>query len=231
MEEVVGTGQATQALQRHEKWTKEDDELLRTAVQTFGRGKWQEVSLHVPGRSALQCLHRYTKVLQSNPLPSSWSLPEDQQLRTWVQTHGPTQWSQCADSIPERSGKQCRERWVNALNPCVKVGEWTEEEDQTLLREFERVGAKWTEVAKSLPGRSESSVKSRFYSNMRKLRPQRLTPSSDGSALDPERVETGMQVFNLLKYMQKLESMLSCTREEIGVLENAIDQEVNTSLS
>jgi len=100
-----------------------------------------------------------------------------------------------------------------------------------LLREFERVGAKWTEVAKSLPGRSESSVKSHFYSNMRKLRPQRLTPSSDGSALDPERVETGMQVFNLLKYMQKLESMLSCTREEIGVLENAIDQEVNTSLS
>lgn len=228
MEEVVGAGQATKTPQRREKWTKEEDELLRIAVQTFGPGKWQQVSLHVPGRSALQCLHRWTKAL---PLSSTWSVQEDHQLRIWVQTHGPTQWSQCSVHIPGRSGKQCRERWVNALNSSVKVGEWTEEEDQVILREFERVGAKWSEVAQALPGRTESSIKSRFYSNLRKLRPQRLVSSSDSSAVDSERIETGMQIFNLLKYMQKLEGMLSCTREEIGLLENAIDQEVKAPSS
>ena len=32
-----------------------------------------------------------------------------------------------ADSLPNRTGKQCRERWYNHLSGGIKKGEWTEE--------------------------------------------------------------------------------------------------------
>jgi hypothetical protein len=31
--------------------------------------------------------------------------------------------------LPGRIGKQCRERWFNHLDPSIKKGEWTREEE------------------------------------------------------------------------------------------------------
>jgi len=38
--------------------------------------------------------------------------------------------------IKGRSGKQCRERWFNNLNPNVKKGNWTAEEDQIIFQQY-----------------------------------------------------------------------------------------------
>ena len=53
-----------------------------------------------------------------------------------------------------RTGKQCRERYNNHLNPNIKKGDWCEEEDQMLMRMNELYGNKWTKIAQFLPGRS-----------------------------------------------------------------------------
>ena len=37
-------------------------------------------------------------------------------------------------SIRHRSGKKCRERWINHLKPEVSKSIWTPDEEQTLLR-------------------------------------------------------------------------------------------------
>jgi len=39
-----------------------------------------------------------------------------------------------------RSGKQCRERWVNHLKPEVKKGGWTHEEDELILQKQAELG-------------------------------------------------------------------------------------------
>lgn len=227
MKEVLPFPQAADDCQRQCKWTKEEDELLCIAVQTHDSGNWHQVSTHVPGRSPIQCLHRWTK-LHSTSHTATWSAQEDQQLRAWVQAKGPAKWVQCALNLPGRSGKQCRERWIHTLNPNGKIGNWTQEEDQILLKEFERVGAKWTEIVQALPGRTESSVKTRFYSSVCKLRPKSSVSVAERCGFDsigatePGRRETAMQVLTLLRCMQKLEGMLSYTREEIIGLEDAI---------
>ena len=58
-----------------------------------------------------------------------WQEEEDEKLLEWVKNNGPCKWSICAENIQGRSGKQCRERWFNNLNPNVKKGGWTQQED------------------------------------------------------------------------------------------------------
>lgn len=49
-----------------------------------------------------------------------WSPEEDGILSGLVSNLGARNWSLIARGIPGRSGKSCRLRWCNQLDPCVK---------------------------------------------------------------------------------------------------------------
>lgn len=51
-------------------------------------------------------------------------------------------WNHIADKIPNRNGKQCRERWCNHLRPDLKKGDWTDAEDEFILKYQSRIGNK-----------------------------------------------------------------------------------------
>lgn len=42
-------------------------------------------------------------------------------------------WSDVAELLPGRLGKQCRERWFNHLDPSVKKTPWSPREDEILF--------------------------------------------------------------------------------------------------
>jgi len=46
------------------KWTEEEDLLLKRLVIQLGPKNWKKVSISIPNRTAVQCLHRWTKILQ-----------------------------------------------------------------------------------------------------------------------------------------------------------------------
>jgi myb proto-oncogene protein len=69
-----------------------------------------------------------------------------------------------------RNGKQCRERWVNFLNPEIKKDPFTLTEDIMILEKRLSIGNKWSEIIKEMPGRTENNVKNRFnmmYKNIK----------------------------------------------------------------
>ena len=172
------------------RWSAEEDELLKKIVPFYGEKQWRKISQHMKGRSAIQCLHRWTKILKPGLVKGPWTTEEDHKLYDWVSKEGPTKWSQCAQIIIGRSGKQCRERWFNNLNPVVKKGNWSIEEDDLIFKLYMQFGSSWSKIAKHLKGRTENSIKNRFYSTIRKI-------AADRKKMNQVKQEDNLNELNL----------------------------------
>ena len=46
-----------------------------------------------------------------------------------------------------RTGKQCRERYINHLKEFVRKDCWSEEEEDELLKLYRRYGSQWTKIS------------------------------------------------------------------------------------
>lgn len=95
-------------------------------------------------------------------------------LRELVVELGETHWGLIAKMIEShldkisRTGKQCRERWHNHLNPIISKNSWTENEKNKILELHDIYGNRWSKIARNLEGRTDNAVKNFFYSNLRK---------------------------------------------------------------
>ena len=63
-----------------------------------------------------------------------WTEEEDKQLVRLVAQYGAKRWSYIATFLSGRIGKQCRERYLNHLDPSLNKETWSPEEDQVIYR-------------------------------------------------------------------------------------------------
>ncbi|XP_011086359.1 transcription factor MYB63 [Sesamum indicum] len=98
-----------------------------------------------------------------------WSPAEDLRLTNFIQIHGHSNWR----ALPKqaglmRCGKSCRLRWINYLRPDVKRGNFTPEEEQTIINLHNSIGNKWSKIASYLPGRTDNEIKNVWNTHLKK---------------------------------------------------------------
>jgi len=87
-----------------------------------------------------------------------------------------------------RGAKHCRERYFNHLDPNINHAEWTAEEDRILQEAYAEHGSAWTKIAKLLSGRTDNSIKNRWYCQARKN--ARKVNNSAATAVSEEEQST-----------------------------------------
>ncbi|XP_027061061.2 transcription factor MYB63 [Coffea arabica] len=98
-----------------------------------------------------------------------WSPAEDYRLISFIQKQGHANWR----ALPKqagllRCGKSCRLRWINYLRPDVKRGNFTPEEEQTIINLHNALGNKWSKIASHLPGRTDNEIKNVWNTHLKK---------------------------------------------------------------
>ncbi|WOG97935.1 hypothetical protein DCAR_0417276 [Daucus carota subsp. sativus] len=98
-----------------------------------------------------------------------WSPAEDMKLAAFIQKNGHGNWR----SLPKlagllRCGKSCRLRWINYLSPSVKRGNFTLQEEETIIKLHDLYGNRWSKIAAELPGRTDNEIKNVWNTHLKK---------------------------------------------------------------
>ena len=154
------------------RWTDSDYNSLISLVKSLGED-WPAISNHLPHKTPHQCMQKF-KNSQKSVKRGNWAEDEDKLLLGWVKANGPTRWTECSKLIYGRCGKQCRERWINILNPKVKKGNWNDHEQSIIFEQLRAFKTSWSSMTDVLEGRTENAIKNYFYSSLRRLRASKV---------------------------------------------------------
>ncbi|TKS79198.1 snRNA-activating protein complex subunit 4 [Collichthys lucidus] len=144
-------------------------EDLRSFWQNFlhpsiNKSSWsqQEVEeLKETGRTAFLCLQTFQRFVSGSLRRGSWTPSEDALLRELVdkmRIGNFIPYSQMSYFMEGRDPSQLLYRWAQALDPSLKRGPWTPDEDQAVSRYGEK---DWWKIRFEVPGRTDSSCRDR----------------------------------------------------------------------
>ncbi|XP_044487213.1 transcription factor WER-like [Mangifera indica] len=98
-----------------------------------------------------------------------WTEEEDKILTDYIRVHGKGKWNRVAKVTGlKRCGKSCRLRWINYLSPSVKRGNFSEEEEDLIIRLHNLLGNRWSLIAGRVPGRTDNQVKNHWNTHLSK---------------------------------------------------------------
>ncbi|NXY08789.1 SNPC4 protein, partial [Pteruthius melanotis] len=148
------------------EWTEEEIEALKEIAAKHNYLDWQTIAQELgTNRTPFQCLQKY-QIYNKDLKRKEWTRDEDRMLLELVQemrvgSHIP--YKKIAYYMEGRDSAQLIYRWMKSVDPSLKKGPWTAEEDAMLMAAVKKYGAKdWYKIRTEVPGRSDAQCRERY---------------------------------------------------------------------
>ncbi|CAA2986042.1 transcription factor MYB74-like [Olea europaea var. sylvestris] len=158
-----------------------------------------------------------------------WTLEEDKKLIEYIHEHGTGRWQLLPEKAGlNRCGKSCRLRWTNYLRPDIKRGNFSHDEEQTIIHLHSLHGNKWSTIASHLPGRTDNEIKNFWNTNLRKkllrsgIDPNTHQPITDANLLNLLPTSSFTNSMDPWQYVLKLQADQVTEFAKIRVLQNIL---------
>ncbi|NXL22818.1 SNPC4 protein, partial [Setophaga kirtlandii] len=149
-----------------EEWTEEELDRLKQIAAEHDCLDWQSIAQELgTNRTPFQCLQKY-QLYNKDLKRKEWTKDEDQMLLELVQemrvgSHIP--YKKIAYYMEGRDSAQLIYRWTKSVDPSLKKGPWTPEEDAMLMAAVKKYKEKdWYKIRREVPGRSDAQCRDRY---------------------------------------------------------------------
>mmetsp|Transcript_21099 Transcript_21099/g.30494 ORF Transcript_21099/g.30494 Transcript_21099/m.30494 type:complete len:481 (+) Transcript_21099:131-1573(+) len=143
-------------------WSEDEERRLILAVLAYGE---QKLSPRCSSQNADEEVRHHTNSESSSNAGHDDTNDDTQKSQMRFL------WKKIAPLVPGRDPVQCREKWMNVLDPFIDRGPFRPEEDEVIIRETAGLdfapgdefgsslsGFKWARLAKMLPGRTDNKI-------------------------------------------------------------------------
>ncbi|NXQ20842.1 SNPC4 protein, partial [Peucedramus taeniatus] len=148
------------------EWTEEELERMKQIAAEHNYLDWETIAQELgTNRTPFQCLQKY-QLCNKDLKRKEWTKHEDQMLLELVQemrvgSHIP--YKKIAYYMEGRDSAQLIYRWTKSVDPSLKKGPWTPEEDAMLMAAVKKYGEKdWYKIRTEVPGRSDAQCRDRY---------------------------------------------------------------------
>ncbi|KAJ3089471.1 Myb-like DNA-binding domain protein [Quaeritorhiza haematococci] len=143
------------------KWSKDEDEMLKEAYEEFAA----KAKVAAKGRNNNNSGREDDGDGTTDPEDEDSSSGSGRNSSTTLNIP----WNKIAERIPGRTPVQCIARYQEALDPAVRKGKWSPEEDSLLKEGLTLYGKCWVKIAEMVPRRTQRQCRTRWLQLKAKL--------------------------------------------------------------
>lgn len=117
---------------KNNKWSKEEDNILKTFVKQNGTDKWSLCSQHMKNtKSRKQCRQRYLTLINEDKKRGDWSRLEDYIIIKTYKLIG-ARWLQISELLDNRTSTLAKNRFYFLLNKERKKSHFASQKEQSI---------------------------------------------------------------------------------------------------